>query len=946
MSDARVATGYLRPATADPWRWTDGGSVLAWTSGETIAFRAEVADLVGHLAGGGLPPFRALVLLLSLCRDETPSGGLALLVGRGIARPHPTTDPIFAFQRLPARLRSGPARVVLAELLFDELRGHVPPRDAEAIATALRHGFPADALEPDESAAARDPRVEPGAIVAFGRLDVAALELRLRTGLEQIPRPAPIDPAAREGLSGVLGLLRAVLERRRHEESDRPAPPAVPEPQTSAAVRALVERLREDPEHAGLSRLARDLMAAVHIPRAVTTPEDLPVGGVSDLANRGPLDRLLASELAHDDLTLAVRIVEGEALYIRREAPPRAPPGTRAILLDAGIRLWGVPRVFATAVGLAFAAGSERRALAVWRARGAALVPVDLGSREGLVAHLAALEPDPHPAPALRPFLDAARAESVRTGGPCEAIVVTHEDVLADAEFARALAGVAGDDGVYVATVARSGRFRCIASSRRGMRSLEEAELDLEALLAPPAGAPRAPTTPLLPPSDDESLPDALLADRLPLLLPAPLLDPRLYASDPLAGVVAISKRRRLVHFPFAERGARELRRERLPGPALAIALDAGASRAYAVVSCAGPAETRLVTASLDGRDGDVVVLEKEPDTQRRAHGAFFDGGSVVLIGLRRLSLYDVRSGLIEAPRFELEERVRARQGPYVQVRGSWHRISVAGRSLRLLEVPGGGRGALAAFDRAGREGPWLLFPDRVAPADPFATPGRQVGLRDVGPDRWVCDLVRVSRDGDRLLVRERGRPGGARSSIVSLTDGTSRTIANDPTSAATALDPEIGLPAPVHLRRKIGAIAVEAGRIWLYSSRGAPVRIELAGAQGPLALVVGSGAPSSPLRFEPAGRQRDPRLRLGRATFPDGSLAFMDGRGLLHLRSADASVQEVTLALAHPAIAACTSGGLRCGGEAFHDPGTPFRNPAEAAEVFACLHRFAARLR
>src|SRR5256885_8519178 len=37
-------------------------------------------------------------------------------------------------------------------------------------------------------------------------------------------------------------------------------------------------------------------------------------------------------------------------LFRSREAPPQPPPNRRWILLDSGIRLWGVPRVFATAV--------------------------------------------------------------------------------------------------------------------------------------------------------------------------------------------------------------------------------------------------------------------------------------------------------------------------------------------------------------------------------------------------------------------------------------------------------------------------------------------------------------------------------------------------------------------------------------------------------------------
>jgi hypothetical protein len=50
-----------------------------------------------------------------------------------------------------------------------------------------------------------------------------------------------------------------------------------------------------------------------------------------------------------------------QGLELRREAPPKNPPRCRAVLIDAGIRLWGVPRVFAAAVALSLVAVSDRR---------------------------------------------------------------------------------------------------------------------------------------------------------------------------------------------------------------------------------------------------------------------------------------------------------------------------------------------------------------------------------------------------------------------------------------------------------------------------------------------------------------------------------------------------------------------------------------------------------
>src|SRR6185369_9902716 len=154
-----------------------------------------------------------------------------------------------------------------------------------------------------------------------------------------------------------------------------------------------------------LARAARDLMAAIRLPRRLAEPEEMAIGGVADISNRGPLDRLLLSELAHDDLTLATRVALNEALYLRREPPSREPPTTLGVLLDSGLRLWGLPRLFAAAVALALVARERQHArISVWRAHERDVRQVDLLTRQGLISHLAELETNCNPAEALAAF--------------------------------------------------------------------------------------------------------------------------------------------------------------------------------------------------------------------------------------------------------------------------------------------------------------------------------------------------------------------------------------------------------------------------------------------------------------------------------------------------------------------------------------------------------------
>ena len=90
---------------------------------------------------------------------------------------------------------------------------------------------------------------------------------------------------------------------------------------------------------------------------------------------------------------LATRIALNEALYLRREVPPSFPPERRHVLIDSGLRMWGVPRVFSTAVALSLAAtgGAKRLAFGV-SGVGDQHRSDRSDDRDGLISHLGTLE--------------------------------------------------------------------------------------------------------------------------------------------------------------------------------------------------------------------------------------------------------------------------------------------------------------------------------------------------------------------------------------------------------------------------------------------------------------------------------------------------------------------------------------------------------------------------
>jgi len=84
-------------------------------------------------------------------------------------------------------------------------------------------------------------------------------------------------------------------------------------------------------------------------------PSNQPLGGVSDITNKGDFSRLLISEFAHDDDVFMSRVVNNEALYIERETPPENNTKERVFLIDNSIKNWGVPKVLSFATTLAIA---------------------------------------------------------------------------------------------------------------------------------------------------------------------------------------------------------------------------------------------------------------------------------------------------------------------------------------------------------------------------------------------------------------------------------------------------------------------------------------------------------------------------------------------------------------------------------------------------------------
>ncbi len=532
----KVALDYFTATNNYFWRWAEALEVVEWSDGTTICYREELLSILTDLQGQGLglPLLGSVLLLLAGCNGWSAAQEEVLMnVLQGYGKFLDATlltkryESTIIFLRqiaaLPPELRTGAPKKLLFQEIFNVATFHgLKPDLAQPVLAEWASGRWDESLQTTKADAhwsrlahelgtfhhANQRFAEPG-----------SLELLLRTGLDQLPAPLPTSE-----------------------------PLAAPDQPLS-----LLDQLAQDQRTAGLANLAQHLVAALHVPLRARAASDQPLGGVADITNRGNFDRLLLSELAHDDLTLTARLVNNEALYLRREEPPRPQARPRVVLLDTTLRLWGTPRVFGLAAALAWAYHAQlprtRAALTAYALGGQASTPLDLDSVAGVVQALGYLDPALHCGPALA-ALGLGQPQAAGT----DYLLITDAEAAQQPALSQQLA--AAQPGLrFLLTVSRAGTLALFEYQNGHRTLLSTSQYDLDELLAMrPKKRLVRPLPPLVGPAFLKCVPT-------PLYFPTPSLrlSGRNALFNPRLGALAITDTRRVLHWPGRTTGAREL---------------------------------------------------------------------------------------------------------------------------------------------------------------------------------------------------------------------------------------------------------------------------------------------------------------------------------------------------------------------------------------------------
>ena len=558
------ARKYFRSELSSYFTWADHGRELCWCNGMTIAFHEEISAVLDRLVDQNFPDFSTLALGLATLRNSWPEVAAQLthaytfLKSPPIALIRKAADSRKeALEAWPESLRKlsllaryvevySPSTVQRAELLalvLGEFCSNFAAGTQEELAAAFRSGLPEDWLKEHE----RNSEVD----LLFLPTSVAAA---LRIGRSMEITEFAVPKILR--MFRIANSLAACIPCETIEQLDQLLKTGIADDiqapdeellDQRAQARGLLEELSDDEEFSGFARLTKQLIAAITLPRTLSEPDDLQMGGISDITNRGSLDKLLLSELAHDDLTFAVRLAMNEALYMRRESPPSPQIRTRNVLIDLSLPMWGIPRLYATAAAMALHATSDKQIrINCFSSSLTGMKATKLTTREGLLEHMSALEPTEHPGESLQSFFQAIVDEPLSA----EPVLITTSDVLESSEFRQTLDKTYSGD-IWLIVVERDGRLKVLQRTRQGTSVRKQLQLTLEEILNRRT-AEKIRRTDL-----PDDLPAIFHLATFPLLLSHPIRIGRLWKWGESA--IAVTGDGRLMHWTEKGLGAQQL---------------------------------------------------------------------------------------------------------------------------------------------------------------------------------------------------------------------------------------------------------------------------------------------------------------------------------------------------------------------------------------------------
>ncbi|MCU0469301.1 MAG: hypothetical protein MUF58_11920 [Arcicella sp.] len=326
------------------WQWeydedSEDVNAIGIPGGNTIVYKDMVVDIMDKLSQQGTPPFGVLLLFIIATNPNGASDIVKIdrkITDYLIHNKHSTnpntvsvllsmaTQLLNLLTQIPKEYKVGANRILLFQTLLKHSHNKIGYQKIRPIIKAMQQKrySEEELFSPiafNESIFLKDFRV------------VGLLKKRFEDVEDIISKMGDIHPIEEE-----------LLIEETLQQDEKPATD-------------FVQELIDNTNSFHVGSLLKRIWSGLNIPFHNILPSQQPIGGVSDLTNKGSFDRLLISEFANEDIVFLSRIANNEALYLNREIPPQSEDLARIILIDVSIKNWGTPKVLAHALMLAIA---------------------------------------------------------------------------------------------------------------------------------------------------------------------------------------------------------------------------------------------------------------------------------------------------------------------------------------------------------------------------------------------------------------------------------------------------------------------------------------------------------------------------------------------------------------------------------------------------------------
>ena len=440
------------------WRWAEGGTVIEFANKRTICYREDLSNILIALPRSTALPLGTILLVFCACKDnwEQVFGIENMLDKYGYnnqrnQKPHyKLIQDAYGFlkliNQLPQKHRTDINRSALLQSIFDASANKGYHKELMPILSDFNTGLLDERIFGNIKPFSEKNLIEDLAPLAAASSifqDPLQLELKLRTGLKEIPKPIVLAKVEQKN----IGLLEELLQY-------------------------------EQTQH--LSALAKKIMAALNIPMHLNGNSDQSLGGISDIANKGTYDRLLLSELAQDDLLLTARLANNEALFLKRESSPKQQHQELGIILDTTLKMWGNTRIFAIATSLAFREAKQKHQnLKMMTLSGRHIDVQELQTKDDAINLLEKMDI------ALHCGAQLATALTTHTSKHGKYIFITSDHFLKDREAMAHFAKVR-DKLSYLVTISSAGQIQMMQLDKNRSKLIREANIDMQEVLTIP----------------------------------------------------------------------------------------------------------------------------------------------------------------------------------------------------------------------------------------------------------------------------------------------------------------------------------------------------------------------------------------------------------------------------------------------------------------------------